>query len=137
MSRPKDDGPEPGLLQNFGATLTLLRRLAEKNQSEVAYAAGIAKPQLSAYELGNQFPTLKTFDRLLKALQVTPVGFFYTLFRVDCVAADLRKSGRLRSGPLFDETGDEGDEAYQRVVGDLVKLIRAGRRRRGEAERGK
>ncbi len=125
---------EPGPLHNFGATLVLLRRLADKNQSEFAHEAGFGKAQLSAYEYGHQFPTMKTFERILRALKVTPLGFFYTMDRIARVAEDLQKSGKLPTRQLIGEPGEEGDEVFRRVVGELVRLIRAGRRKRREGE---
>lgn len=131
MSRGKD-GREPeetGPLRNLGATMVLLRRLADKNQSEFARDAGFGKAQLSAYEYGYQIPTMKTFERILKVLQVSPLGFFFVMHQIDRMVEDLRANAKPRSRPLTGEAGPEDERILQSVAAELLRLLRAARRK--------
>jgi len=77
---------------------------------------------------------MKTFERILKALRVTPLGFFYTMDRIARVAQDLQKTGKRPARQLIGEPGQEGEEVFQRVVRELMRVIQAGRRKRGRGQ---
>lgn len=63
-SRRRDLGAFAGL----GAALKRLRRQREASQREVATAAGITRPMVSAYERGLTQPSVATLGHLLDAL---------------------------------------------------------------------
>ena len=54
--------------KNIGRALRRLRRHRNMLQSELAFAAGVTAPMLSAYETGKQRPSFATIDKLLVAL---------------------------------------------------------------------
>ena len=78
------------MFRHLGLSLSVLRSLRGKSQSQVAREAGIGKSQLSKYENGKELPKLESLAKILGALQVTPLGFFW--------AQDLlgRQEGALR-----------------------------------------
>ena len=51
-----------------GETLALLRRRTGRTQAEVAAAAGIPAPVLSAYERGRRQPSLAIASRIIETL---------------------------------------------------------------------
>ena len=58
-------------MDNLGPALRWLRQRRAMKQHEVADAAGITRPMLSAYERGKVHPTLDTLDTILDALGCT------------------------------------------------------------------
>jgi transcriptional regulator with XRE-family HTH domain len=137
MASTKTGGHQPrpaeSALRNLGVTLVLLRRFADKNQEEVARAAGIGQPQLSAYEAGRKFPRIETLERVLGVLGVTPLGFFFAMDRVDRVLVDLVESGQALPDPLIPTGNGPGNVVFQRVVAELLRLGRLGRGRGRES----
>jgi transcriptional regulator with XRE-family HTH domain len=67
-----------GMFAGLGSTLRLLREQAGLSQGELARNAGMGKSQISKYESGKEFPRLESLERLLDALGVEPLTFFYT-----------------------------------------------------------
>jgi transcriptional regulator with XRE-family HTH domain len=63
----------------LGLTLQILRGLRGKSQAVLAQEAGIGKSQLSKYETGRELPKLESLARVLAALDVTPLAFFYVM----------------------------------------------------------
>ena len=53
---------------NVGPALRQLRAARDLKQAEVAEAAGITPPMLSAYETGKQRPSFATLDKVLEAM---------------------------------------------------------------------
>ena len=130
---------------NLGRTLGLLRELRGKSQANVARKAGIGKSQISKYETGKELPKLDSLEKVLKALEVGHFEFFYTLYLVDCRAADLaRGDGEPEDDPerLGGKTWPEEqlylppllkghlllsestDQAFTRIFVDLLVLYR-------------
>src|SRR5436309_12561490 len=81
------------MFTNLGRTLGLLRELRGKSQARVAREAGIGKSQLSKYENGKELPKLDSREKVLNALDVGHVEFFYTLYLLDDRAAELARLG--------------------------------------------
>jgi transcriptional regulator with XRE-family HTH domain len=90
--------PEPGLspsapaqaacsygFRHLGLTLRALRRQAGISQAELARRARCGKGRVSKIEAG-QFPNVETLDRLLAALDVTPLGLGFALAAVDGIS---------------------------------------------------
>lgn len=129
---------------NLGRTLGLLRELRGKSQANVARKAGIGKSQISKYETGKELPKLDSLEKVLKALDVGHFEFFYTLYLVDCRAADLARAGgdperpespggktwpeeQLYMPPLLKGRlllSESTDQAFTRVFVDLLVLYR-------------
>lgn len=75
---------------HVGTTLILLRELKEKSQHDVAKGAGIGKSQLSKYENGRELPKLESLGRVLAALDLSPLAFFYAHHLVGTLAGELQ-----------------------------------------------
>jgi predicted nucleotidyltransferase len=58
--------------KNPGGLIRLAREDAGMTQSELAYAAGVQQPTISAYESGSKVPQVETLRRLLKAARTRP-----------------------------------------------------------------
>ena len=56
------------IFAGLGPTLRRLRRLRGMSQREVARAAGVTRPMISAYERERTLPSVETLDRLLATL---------------------------------------------------------------------
>jgi len=69
----------PVRFRRLGLGLRVFRELAGLSQATFARSAGIGKCQLNRYERGHELPKLDTLGKLLDALQVTPLAFFYCL----------------------------------------------------------
>jgi transcriptional regulator with XRE-family HTH domain len=136
------------MFANLGRTLSLLRELRGKSQGWVAQEAGIGKSQLSKYENGKELPKLDSLEKVLNALRVSCLEFFYTLYLVDTRAASLAQadaaqvvssSGTAAPGtatgpgiPMYLPPFPKGnpllspstDEAFTRLFADLLALYR-------------
>jgi transcriptional regulator with XRE-family HTH domain len=127
---------------NLGSALSLLRELRGKSQARLAREAGIGKSQLSKYETGKEMPKLDSLEKVLHALEVGQYEFFYTLYLVDCRAANLKAAAgseepesaksvgadEVRLPPLMrGETllGGVADQAFSRLFNDLLSLYRS------------
>lgn len=125
-----------GMFSNLGRTLSLLRELRGKSQARLAREAGIGKSQLSKYENGKELPKLDSLEKVLSALKVGYLEFFYTLYLVDRRAADLARQeeepGCNRSDllyvPSFGRGGsvmaEQTDQAFSQVFLGLLQLYR-------------
>ena len=71
------------MFQNLGNTLALIRNLRRKSQTQVARDAGIGRGKLSKYENGTELPGLDPLGKLLKALDISPHEFLFSLALVD------------------------------------------------------
>jgi transcriptional regulator with XRE-family HTH domain len=125
------------MFANLGPTLSLLRALRGKSQALLAKEAGIGKSQLSRYEKGKDFPKLDSLEKVLKALKVGYVEFFYTLYQIDRRAAELElteegalgrgSEDRLYMPPLIKGESllaETTDQAFRQVFTDLLLLYR-------------
>ena len=72
-----------GMFANLGPALVRLRGLRGRSQAAVARAARIGKSQLSKYETGKELPKMESLERVLAALGLGQLDFFYTLLLVD------------------------------------------------------
>lgn len=131
------------MFANLGRTLSLLRELRGKSQGWVAQEAGIGKSQLSKYENGKELPKLDSLEKVLNALRVNCLEFFYTLYLVDTRAASLAQADAAQASSVSGTTATPGvpmylppfpqgnpllsestDEAFTRLFGDLLALYR-------------
>lgn len=130
------------MFANLGRTLSLLRELRGKSQGWVAQEAGIGKSQLSKYENGKELPKLDSLEKVLTALRVGCLEFFYTLYLVDTRAASLAQADAAQTSgsgttaspslPMYLPPFPQGnpllsestDEAFTRLFGDLLALYR-------------
>ncbi|HEX3525639.1 MAG TPA: helix-turn-helix transcriptional regulator [Thermoanaerobaculia bacterium] len=76
-------GAKGGMFANLGPALARLRSHRGQSQAAVARAAGIGKSQLSKYESGKELPKMESLERVLAALGLGQLDFFYTLLVVD------------------------------------------------------
>ncbi len=61
-----------GNREDLAPTVTLLRALRGWNKTQLAEASGIAKSQISRYELGREIPSARTLERLAAAVGLPP-----------------------------------------------------------------
>lgn len=108
------------MFDHVGLTLTVLRTLKRMKQAELAARAGIGKSQLSKYEGGKEQPKLAALSKLLTALDVTPLGFFYTHHLILGRAKDVPLAGVpvAEASVLFSRSG----EALSRLLEDIMSL---------------
>lgn len=106
--------------RHLGLTLALLRGLRRRSQVDVAREAGIGKSQLSKYEGGKELPKLDSLAKILDVLEVTPLGFFYTLHLIERRVTDTPVAGVPVSDAsvLFARSG----EALNRLLEDAMRL---------------
>jgi transcriptional regulator with XRE-family HTH domain len=115
------------MFENLGQTLSLIREMRGKSQSQVARAAGIGKSQLSKYETHKELPRLDSLAKILIALEVGYFEFFYTLQLVDQRANTLGQNptGRqLFTSPWSALLSRETEAAFDMVFGLLARLQR-------------
>jgi transcriptional regulator with XRE-family HTH domain len=128
---PRPRGAAAGMFKHFGPTLALLRNLRSKSQGQIARETGIGKSQLSKYENGRELPKLESLGRLLQTLDVTLLGFAYTLALVQHRAQQLAP-GAARAAieePMLLLAGqgllaEPLDNALGGLVRDLTRLHR-------------
>jgi transcriptional regulator with XRE-family HTH domain len=113
------------MFRNLGVALRVSREQRGLNQAEVARRARIGKSQLSKYERGKELPKLESLERILRVLESSVLGFFYTLHLLERTNADLSDvSIALLHGtpqlPLL--TAKEG-AAFRAVLGELACLL--------------
>ncbi len=58
--------------EDLAPTVTLLRALRGWSKTQLAEASGIAKSQISRYELGREVPSQRTLERLAAAVGLPP-----------------------------------------------------------------
>lgn len=110
----------PGGFSYVGPTLMLLRELTGKSQHEVAKGAGIGKSQLSKYENGKELPKLESLGRVLTALDLSPLAFFYAHHVLGELAGELQ-------GTAEESTPDAGslDGLFQHLLQTVLTLYRS------------
>jgi transcriptional regulator with XRE-family HTH domain len=122
--------------QHFGKALRVLRELRGMNQAELARKAGIGKSQLSKYEGDRELPRLDSLERILAALRVSHLGFFYTLDFIQAQAKALaggtevaRRAGAVTEFGVLTHTAHACGRAvgevmmiYQSILDDVLKL---------------
>ena len=114
------------MFRNVGPTLALCRQLKGWSQRRLAREAGIGPSQLSKYECGREDPKLGSLEALLKVMDLSAWDFFCALALVDgmetvaTTPSDTRRSISL----LPKLPGGTTDEAFHRLVSDLLALHR-------------
>ena len=114
-----------GMFANLGPALARLRSHRGQSQAAVARAAGIGKSQLSKYESGKELPKMESLERVLAALGLGQLDFFYTLLLVD--RGEDRGPASPAGEPLvvFDRLMSAVLALYREIV---MKTDRCGRR---------
>jgi transcriptional regulator with XRE-family HTH domain len=86
----QEDGPlqlsadrREGMFANVGKALIRLRERTGLSQAAVARKAGCGKSQLSKYENDRELPKLDSLERVLNALEVNYIHFFWIVFTID------------------------------------------------------
>ena len=79
----------------IGTALVMLRARAGLSAAAVARMAGIGRSQLSKYETGKESPKLESLARILDALNVEPLTFFYHVHAISRGVTDERLSIEL------------------------------------------
>jgi transcriptional regulator with XRE-family HTH domain len=59
------------------------------SQLALSRRARIGKSQLCKYERGRELPKMETLEKVLSALEVPPISFFYTVAMLDDLIAKL------------------------------------------------
>ena len=125
-----DPSPTLTYFAELGRALRIFRDRAKLTGAEVAERAEMGKAQLSKYEIGAELPNLRTLAKLLDALEIEPLWFFYLMHQLshgqslEALKADLL---RTDAGPLF-SAGEP--EAFRRLLEstfDLHAAVIAGR----------
>jgi transcriptional regulator with XRE-family HTH domain len=83
MTQPADLATPPKssqahhFFEQIGPALVTLRERAGMSAAAVARKARVGKSQLSKYENGKEAPKLSSLERILDALNIEPLVFFY------------------------------------------------------------
>jgi transcriptional regulator with XRE-family HTH domain len=116
------DSPAMTYFAELGRALRIFRDRAKLTGAEVAERAEMGKAQLSKYETGAEVPNLRTLAKLLDALEVEPLWFFYLIHQlsrgqsVEALKADLLHTD---SGLLF-SAGEP--EAFRRLLESVFEV---------------
>lgn len=114
--------------QHLGKALRVLRELRGMNQAQLARQAGVGKSQLSKYEGDKELPRLDSLGRILAALKVTHLGFFYTLDFIQAQANALGRGTELaRRAGAVTEFGVLAHTAHAcgRAVGEIMAIYQS------------
>ena len=123
--------------RQLGMALQVFRGRAGLSAAQAARKARVGKSQMSKYETGKESPRIETLARVLDALEVEPLWFFYLMHQlsrerpVESLKADLLL---LREGTGSSMPKDAA-EGFLRVFSDLLDLhaLMAGERVRLES----
>lgn len=116
---------KPSLFRNLGLALKVLRELRDLSQADLAREAGLGKSQLSKYENGKELPKLDSLEKALDALGTDPVALFYVVHLLDRVEAGARPDALLLESKFEPLVVPTEQEAYTRLIQDVVSLFRA------------
>lgn len=136
-----DSSPSAGASRYFGqlgTALQVFRSRAGLSAAELARKARVGKSQMSKYENGKEQPKMETLARLLDALRVEPLWFFFLMHQlnrerpVDSLNTELFL---IREG-MGSPVPKDAAEGFLRVFSDLLALhaLMAGERPRMESE---
>ena len=116
-----------GFFDQLGLALIILREKSGLTARGLAARAGVGKSQLSKYENGRESPKLETLARLLGALNVEPLAYFYLMRRLhrgaseEGLGIELVMSGAANAAA----GGGEKASAFLKVMESLLELHRA------------
>ena len=82
--------------EDWAPAVTLLRALRGWNQTQLAAASGVAKSQISRYELGREVPSPRTLERLAAAVGLPP-------FHLATIVAFIRRLREAMAGEGLSE----------------------------------
>jgi len=66
------EGTDMSITEHFGATVRRTRKTLNLSQEELAYIAGINRSHMGQIERGTKSASLRTIDRIAKALHCSP-----------------------------------------------------------------
>lgn len=136
---------EPRVFKGLGKALRLLRDKRSRSQKEVAAAAGVTPPMLSAYENDRTSPEIETLDKILQlGLEASLADLTWALDVVNdrlprrehpgLAPADVRRPGTLRGAldPALASLLSGGGEplppaleqGYAEIVRGLLRISR-------------
>ena len=119
--------PRESMFARLGRTIVFFRNEIGKSQADLAREAGIGKSQLSKYENGKELPKLDSLEKVLNALGVNSLFFFFTMAMADWHGAVVKSGDKSSRGglrtflrlPFLDSTTEE---AFAEVFEDLLNL---------------
>lgn len=111
------------LITTVGRALRWMREERQLRQFEVAQAAKITRPMLSAYETGKQSPALATLGRILKALDTDLLELAETVRLLERSSTNTQQT-RSRPTPA-DPAETEAFEQIEVAVVEWLRRIRA------------
>lgn len=110
--------------RQLGTALQVFRGRAGLSAAKLAKTARVGKSQMSKYENGKELPKMETLARLLDALHVEPLWFFYLMHQlgreqpVESLNVDLFL---IREG-MGSAVPRDAAEGFLRVLSDLLAL---------------
>jgi len=117
MTQPNPIPPKAHpFFAQIGPALATLRERAGMSAAAVAKKARIGKSQLSKYENGREAPKLSSLERILDALNIEPLVFFYYVQ----VASQGFADERLRIELMLIESRRRADGV--KVLAHLLEL---------------
>jgi transcriptional regulator with XRE-family HTH domain len=112
------------MFDQVGVALKALREMAGLSQAELARKAGMGKSQVSKYERGQNLPNLASLRKILRAVKVEPLFFFYLAHILESQArAKPGMSATLIEGEGIAFLLDAEAAAYRDVFQQFVTLF--------------
>ena len=111
-----------GVFGHIGLTVYLLRQLKGMSQRDLATRAGFSVSQVSKYETGNCLPNLPSLERLLAALDLSPLAFFYANHFIEELS-DAFARGKAAPGAAK-PSRKSLERIFQQTITNLLTLYR-------------
>jgi len=89
-------------LQTFGHRLQILRNNAGLTQADLGREAGLSMQQISHIEADRRFPSIPSFQRICRALAVTPNIFLEAVYVIEVPPCPFCGFG-MDGGPVCDD----------------------------------
>jgi transcriptional regulator with XRE-family HTH domain len=118
----RDGNPE-----DLAPTVTLLRALRGWTRKQLADASGVARSQISRYELGRETPSQRTLERLATAVGLPPVH----LAPMTAFVRRLREA-MTGQGPIAEDVAESPGLSPETKKAALEALERAALQARAE-----
>jgi len=117
--------------RQLGIALQVMRHRRGLSIEQCGKRSGVGKSQMSKYETGKELPKLGTLARILDALEVEPIWFFYLMYQLsrekalDSLHFDLLVPGGR--GAWISEDLTNGFQALFRSILEVHSLMAAKR----------
>jgi transcriptional regulator with XRE-family HTH domain len=110
--------------RQLGLALQIVRHRSGLSIEQFRKRAGVGKSQMSKYENGKEFPKLETLTRILGALGVEPIWFFYLMHQLsrEQPLESLRVDLLLLRGGLDVAMSSNAREGFRRIFASLLDL---------------